>query len=277
MGSEKQATRVWLMMLCVVIILGLSLTMALETDASLLVAEDQAVRALVTKSKTAFLPIASRMEPQTTLPFADDFGYNMSPDWMVYPFHGEDWKQDKNLDIYWCNYDSAETDRDDWWGMSMYLGPGSERWGDYEVTTVLKSSKAGSVNGGLAGIWLRGSYAPNGTVGGYYVHIKRNTDEVVLWRLRPGAQNLSQADLVRAEEYLPGLGTRWFTMKVRVQGARISVWLKDAEESDSAYRFLFDWTDPNATYMQGTVGLSSYRSRAVYDHIRVVEIPTGGN
>jgi hypothetical protein len=79
----------------------------------------------------------------------------------------------------------------------MYLGPGSEFWTDYEVVTILKSSKAGSITGGLAGIWLRGSYRPDGQVGGYYVHLKRRTNEVNLWRLRSGAQNLGEADLIR--------------------------------------------------------------------------------
>lgn len=267
MGFGKQAVKVWLMTLSVLITLGFSVVIgAVQGDG-------QPSRALG-KDTTAFLPLVANMKPTTTLPFADGFGQFMSPDWTVYPFQGEDWKQDRNLGIYWCNYDSEETDRDDWWGLSMYLGPGSELWADYEVITVLKSSKAGSITGGLAGIWVRGSYAADGRVGGYYIHLKRRTDEINLWRFRPGAQNLGEADAVRTVKYIPGLGTRWFTLKVRVQGANIKAWLKDTTEPESAYRLLFDWTDPNATYMQGTVGLSSYRSRAVYDAINVVAIPS---
>ena len=272
MGFGKQAVRVLLATLAVLITLGLSVVMVLEPQASSPAAVNQTAGALANKDEVAFLPLVARMEPKTTLPFADGFGQFMSPDWTVYPFHGEDWKQDENLGIYWCNYDSEETDRDDWWGLSMYLGPGSELWADYEATTVLKSSKAGSITGGLAGVWVRGSYAPDGTVGGYYIHLKRRTDEVNLWRIRPGAQNLGDADMVRAVKYIPGLGSRWFSLKVRVQGANIKAWLKDSTEPESAYRLLFDWTDPNSTYLQGTVGLSSYRSRAVYDAISVEEI-----
>ena len=61
---------------------------------------------------------------------------------------------------------------------------------------------------------------------------------------------------------------------MRVEGANIKAWLKDATEPDSAYVLMFDWTDPNATYMTGTVGLSAYRSRAVYDSIAVEAIPS---
>jgi len=267
MGFGKQAAKVWFVTLSVLFTLGLTVAIGAAQG------DGQAAPSLA-KDETVFLPLVARMEPETTLPFADGFGQFMSPDWTVYPFQGEDWKQDKNLGIYWCNYDSEETDRDDWWGLSMYLGPGSELWADYEVTTVLKSSKAGSITGGLAGIWVRGSYATDGRVGGYYIHLKRRTDEVELWRIRPGAQDLGAADVVRSVKYTPGLGTRWFSLKVKVQGANIKAWLKDSTESDSAYRLLFDWTDPNATYLQGTVGLSSYRSRAVYDAINVVEVPS---
>ena len=301
MEFGKQAVKMWLVTLSVLITLGLfvaigaaqsdvkpslsshqgsaavisgqAVALVRESHAPQAAAGDPAALALG-KDKTAFLPLVARMEPTTTLPFTDGFDQYMSPHWTVYPFHGEDWKQDDDYGgIYWCNYDSEETDKDDWWGLSMYLGPGAELWTNYEATATLKSSKAGSITGGLAGVWLRGSYAEDGRVGGYYVHLKRRTDEVILWRLRPGARNLNEADEVSKAEYL-GLGTRWYTLKVRVQGANIKAWLKDTTEPDSAYGLLFDWTDPNATYMQGTVGLSSYRSRAVYDAINVVELPS---
>jgi len=303
MGFGKQAVKMWLVTLSVLITFGLFVAIgAAQSDAkpSLLshqatagVKSGQAVALLrksqvpqaaagdpaapaLGKDKTVYLPLVARLEPTTTLPFADGFGQSMSPHWTVYPFHGEDWKQDDNFGgIYWCNYDSEETENDDWWGLSMYLGPGAQLWTNYEATTVLKSSKAGSITGGLAGVWLRGSYAEDGRVGGYYIHLKRRTDEIDLWRLRPGARGLGEADLMRSVKYIPGVGARWFSLKVRAQGANIKAWLKDATEPESSYRLLFDWTDPNATYMQGTVGLSSYRSRAVYDAINVVEIASG--
>jgi hypothetical protein len=266
MGIGKRTLKAWLVVLSVLVTLG--------PFAALGAAQGDFTASTLDDDETAYLPLVASMKPQTTLPFADGFGQYMSPHWTVYPYHGEDWRQDESLGIYWYNYDSEETDKDDWWGLSMYLGPGSDLWADYEIVTVLKSSKAGSVTGGLAGIWLRGSYQQDGQVGGYYIHLKRRTNEVNLWRLRPGAQNLGEADLIRTVKYIPGLGTRWFSLKVRAQGSNIKAWLKDTTEPESSYRLLFDWTDPNATYMQGTVGLSAYRSRAVYDNLTVTGIPS---
>ncbi len=265
MGFGKQAVKVWLVTLSVFITLGFSVVIgAAQGDGQPLHALD--------KGETAFLPLVASMKPATTLPFADGFGSNMSPHWTVYPYHGEDWRQDEGLGIYWYNYDSEETDADDWWGLSMYLGPGSELWADYEVVAIVKSAQAGSKKGGLNGLWLRGSYEETGRVGGYYVHLKRRTNEINLWRLNPGATNLDNAQLVRAVTYAPGIGTGWYSLRVRVQGANIQAWLKERDEPASAYRLVLNWTDPQAMYMQGTVGLSAYRSRAVYDNITVTQV-----
>jgi hypothetical protein len=73
-------------------------------------------------------------------------------------------------------------------------------------------------------------------------------------------------------QHASGIGTGWYTLKVRVQGANIQVWLKDRDEPPSAYTIVLNWTDPEALYMRGTVGLSAYRSRAVYDFISVTEV-----
>ncbi len=259
MKFGKQAARVWLVTLSVLIAMGLSVVIGAAQG------DGQPSRALK-KDKTVFLPLVANMKPTTTLPFADDFGQNMSEYWTVYPFEGEDWDQDRNNGYYWYDYDSAKGD--DKWGLSMFLGPGSELWTDYEVITELKVPDAGSPTGGLAGIWIRGSYAPDGRIGGYYIHLKKRTDEVDLWRINPGARDLGDAELVLYPRYVPGIGKSWFTLKVRTQGANIKAWLK----SDGDYTLLFDWTDPQAVYTQGTVGLSAYRSRATYRNITVTEI-----
>jgi hypothetical protein len=296
MGIGKQALKGWLVTLSVLVMLGLfaaigaaqggdnlallspqspvrAVDLALEKEGTVssIVEGAPVVRASASDG-TAFLPIAARMKPPTTLPFAEGFGQFMSPHWTVYPFHGEDWRHDTKLGIYWYNYDVAETDRDDWWGLSMYLGPGSELWADYEVTAVLKVPDAGSPSGGLAGLWLRGSYAPDGRVGGYYVHLKKRTNEVNLWRIRPGARDLGSVDLIREVQYQPGIGKSWYSLRVRVEGANIKAWLKDSDEPDSAYRLVVNWTDPQAMYMQGTVGLSAYRGRATFDNLTVTEV-----
>lgn len=265
MDKRKQLLRLWLVASVVLGSLALLVVASFAQEGTGGVAND---------SGQAFLPLVAQIKPATTLPFADGFGQYMSPHWVEYPFGGTDWRQDEDLGIYWYHYESDETPRDEWWALSMYQGPGSDLWTDYEIIALLKSSKAGSITGGLVGIWFRGTYEPDGTVGGYYLHLKRRTNQVDLWRLNPGARNLGDAQLVREVTYGPGLGTGWFHVRTRVQGANIQVWVKDSSEPPSAYRLVLNWTDPNATYDRGTVGLSAYRSRAVYDNIQVTELPS---
>ena len=188
MGFRKQAVKVWVITLFVFLALALSavagaaqgqgslpsaprngpssqaLAMVSSPRAAPVVAAVQSSPALAAKDSTAFLPLVARQKPLTTLPFADGFGPAMSPHWTVYPFHGDDWRQDVSLGIYWYNYDSEETDADDWWGLSMYLGPGSTLWADYEVEAIVKSAQAGSKkhsNQGLAGFSGPRSCAPS--------------------------------------------------------------------------------------------------------------------
>jgi hypothetical protein len=262
--KKKQAWRVWLVA-CVVFS-----SLALVVVASF---AQEGTGGMANADGRALLPVVASMKPPSTLPFADGFGQYMSPHWVEYPYGGTDWRQDEDLGIYWYHYESDETPNDEWWALSMYQGPGSDLWTDYEIITLLKSAQAGSRKGGLNGIWFRGTYQPDGTVGGYYVHLKRRTDQVDLWRLNPGARNLGAAQLVREVTYAQGIGTGWFHLRVRVEGANIQVWLKESSDPPSAYRLVINWTDPNATYDRGTVGLSAYKSRAVYDDIRVTELP----
>jgi hypothetical protein len=265
MDKRKQALRVWLVAWVVLGSLALLVVASFAQEGTGGVAND---------SGQAFLPLVARMKPATTLPFADGFGPLMSPDWVEYPYAGDDWRQDEGLGIYWYNYESDDTPRDEWWALSMYQGPGSDQWTDYEIVALLKSAQAGSRKGGLNGIWFRGSYEPDGRVGGYYVHLKRRTDQVDLWRLNPGARDLGNAQLVREVTYAPGIGTKWYNLRVRVQGSNIQVSVKESTEPPSSYRLVINWTDPMGAYGQGTVGLSAYKSRAVYDSIQVTELPS---
>ena len=86
MDIGKQTLKGWLVMLAMVVTLGPLVAVGAAQDGS-------AARDLA-KNKTVYLPIAARMKPLTTLPFADGFGQDMSPHWTEYPFHGEDWAHD---------------------------------------------------------------------------------------------------------------------------------------------------------------------------------------
>jgi uncharacterized repeat protein (TIGR01451 family) len=220
------------------------------------------------------VPLVTYSErPATTLPFYDDFLQEPTPpDWTVflnYPgLTASDWYWDPGIYYY---------DPEDWRGyaLSMYLGPGSEEWTDYEVVTTIRDRGEK-----LAGIWVRGTYedegdGEGGRVGGYYVFLRPQDDYVYLFRIRPDTQLFYDVQEVGVARYAPGIGTRrWYHLKVAVQGANIKVWLK--EKGDANYVGLIDWTDPDETYMQGTVGFSAFRVNAVYDDISVTELPSSG-
>jgi uncharacterized repeat protein (TIGR01451 family) len=230
----------------------------------------------------AFLPLVHLdTTPVTTLPFVEDFGRSMSPDWQVFTQPGgplaNDWFHDPVRGLYW--YDPyAQAPYWEYFALSMYLGSGSQTWSNYRVIAELKDSTPLEPTAGLVGIWVRGSY-DNGRVGGYYVHLRPGDNKVYLWRLKPGATDLQRdAEVVASQTYAPGIFRRtayFYVLKVEVEGANIKAYLKYGADPDTSYVRLIDWTDPNATYPQGTVGLSGYRARAVYDSITVTPLAAG--
>ena len=228
-----------------------------------------------------YLPLIPNTErPPTTLPFEDTFDQGLSSDWVVflnYPgLTADDWYWDGQAPtwgFYVYNYDQGSQ----WPGfaLSMYLGPGSDEWTDYEIVATLKKTLN---NEKLGGLWFRGGYEESsvqgGQVGGYYVHIKPRDDSVYLWRIDPNTLQYQIMQVVAQSEYAPGITKLWYNLKVRVQGANIKVWLKQQVEPESAYVLLIDWTDPSPTYMQGTVGFSTFRTSYIFDDIKVTALST---
>jgi hypothetical protein len=158
----------------------------------------------------------------------------------------------------------------------MYLGPGAQEWTDYQAVTTLRARK-----GKLAGLWVRGTYENLGDmsgrrVGGYYVHIKPEDDTVYLWRIEPNNRMYADADIVaESDDFNPDIGaTSWYDLKVTVQGATIKVYLREARSlaDESGYQLLINWTDPNQTYMKGTVGFTAYRTDGIFNYIKVTPL-----
>lgn len=234
------------------------------------------------KGYFAYLPLVQvEQEPPTTLPFADTFDQGLSSDWVVflnYPGLSKD-------DWYWWGdapewgmyiYDPFDSTPWEGYALSMYLGPGSQQWTNYEVVTTLKNRDEP-----VGGIWIRGTYeatnVQGGTVGGYYVHLREKDEKVYLWRIRPATRQFHLADVVAQARYAPGIDdTKWYTLKVQAVGTNIKVWLKKKDESDSAYVKLIDWTDPEGAYMKGTVGFSAFRTNILYDDIKVTPLSGSG-
>lgn len=225
-----------------------------------------------------FLPLAVRA-PDTTLPFEDNFDNGLSSDWVVFENYPgltkDDWYWDGAAPLwgfYVYNYD----DGSGWdaFVLSMYLGPGSQDWEDYEVVTTVKKTGAKDKLGGL---WIRGTYEPStdmsgGTVGGYYVHMKPQDENVYLWRILPQDRQYQKAQVVAQGLYTPGIAKKWYNLKVRAEGARIRVWLKQQGAPDSSYVQVIDWTDPQGPYMKGTVGFSAWRTSYIWNDIKVTPI-----
>jgi hypothetical protein len=224
-----------------------------------------------------YLPLVSyAVKPVTTLPFRDDFaGGVIDPGWQVYmpPISTEPfaWTSGPGggRGIYYYDYPRGTNWKD--WALSMYAGEGAQWWTDYRIVASVKDSQAASESGGLAGIWFRGTYE-NGVLGGYYAVIKRRINEVELWRLPPGSDELSDATRLYHDLYKPGIsGGKFYNLKVEVRGANIQVWLKEQGAPDSTYRLAFNKVD-DSPYLRGTVGLIAFKATAVFDDITVTPL-----
>lgn len=224
-----------------------------------------------------YLPMVSREEQQaTTLPFEDTFDQGVASDWVVflnYPGLSADSWDWTGVAPTWGRYlyDFEESTGGDNYALSMYLGPGSQAWTDYEVTTTIKNTREK-----IAGLWIRGTYEERndlqgGQVGGYYVWMKPGASRVLLARITAGSQQYHVYDDVLADvEYAAGIGTvAWFNLKVQVNGNNIKVWLKKSTDSDYGAA-LIDVDD--GTYAQGTVGFSAWRTYVLYDDIKVTPL-----
>jgi hypothetical protein len=281
MMNGRQTSIVWVIGLVALVMLGLfaagssaqsndELASSSSTLDSTLVPDDDLIPYI-------YLPLVTRSDkPPTTLPFHDGFELGVSPDWVPfenYPgLEKEDWRWYGVVPDW--GYYAYEPERWDGYALSMYMGPGSALWTDYQVVTLMKDRKEK-----VAGLWIRGSYEntgdmQGGKVSGYYVQIKPGKNDVFLQRLSPATGIYYQPTTVASAEYTKGIGIRrWYNLKVQVQGANIKVWLKEQNEPESAYVLLINWTDPDETYMQGTVGFIAFRTVALYNDITVTPLP----
>jgi len=228
----------------------------------------------------AFLPLAIRTKlPETTLPFVDTFDNGWPANWAAftnYPgMQASDWVwYPWNPTTGFISYEPES-----WKGFSllMYLGPGHTGWADYRVVTSLRPT-----GDRLAGLWLRGEYVQQtdglgGWVGGYYLHLRPDDETVYLWRIQSQAHQFHVADIVQSAVYSLGIQRgKWYHLKAEVRGANIKAWLKLKSDPESAYRQVINWTDPYNTYPKGTVGLSVFRTTALYDDIAVTSLAALG-
>jgi hypothetical protein len=293
MLRSKQAIMAWIAGLALLTVLGLFVTVSSAHSANGLVSpmlQGEQALALAPQEKKdissvamghsfvstetesyIYIPLTTYSEkPATTLPFQDDF-MQLSPDWTVflnYPgLTADDWYWTQGIYYY---------DPESWEGyaLSMYLGPGSDEWTDYQVIATVRNRREK-----VGGIWIRGTYEDlqdmdGGRVGGYYVMIKPQNDYVYLLRIRPETRQYFDAWEVASAIPDGGIGNRkWYHLKVAVEGNNIKVWLKEKGEPESAYEQLINYTDGSEAYMQGTVGFVGFRTNMVYDDITVTELP----
>lgn len=278
----RQAIMAWTVGLGVLAMLGLFVTASSAQDEEgQAVAPDKTgdVSSAAGAPQDVYLPLVSyAVKPVSTLPFRDDFaGGVIDPGWQVYmpPESTEPlaWRSGpgggRGIYYYAYNLLPGTTWKD--WALSMYMGEGAQGWTDYQIVASVKDALAGSESGGLAGIWFRGTYE-NGVLGGYYAVLKRRINEVELWRLPPGSDQLSDATRLYHDLYKPGIdGGKFYKLKIEVRGANIQVWLKQQDEPDSAYRLAFNKVD-DSPYLRGTVGLIAFKATAVFDDITVTPL-----
>jgi len=215
------------------------------------------------------------------LPFEDDFSNGVSPDWQ--PFLN--WPGLSANRWYWTgelgswgiyNYDSLRVlPENTSYDLSMYNATGAQNWTDYRIETRMKDVKDHNLDRGVTGIWFRGTYEDSGlmdgkTVGGYYFYMKPADDHLYLGRIRPADSAFYSWDLVGSYYYAPRVGRKhWYDVIIEVQGARIQVWFGD--EVDGIIK-VFDWTDPQAAWPNGTVGFAVYFTASRYDYMRVLPL-----
>jgi hypothetical protein len=282
---RKQAMKAWFAGLTMLAVLGLLASASLAQVDSGLTTPEAATQSNETRAAAAtgdsyvFLPLVTYTGIPPSLPFRDDFGPDMSPDWQVFTLPGgpfaNDWKwQGKGFYWYWPG-GIGEEGRWTKFALSMLLGEDRQTWTDYQIVATLRDDYSRG-DKGLTGLWFRGTYQ-DGVIGGYCVHMKPadnppwNSNRLYLWRFPPGSRSLDDAEVIGSFQY-PGdiKYLNPYQMKVQVQGNRIRVWLKHNLEPESDYVLAFDEID--GTYGQGTVGLSAYKSKSIYYDIEVTPL-----
>jgi uncharacterized repeat protein (TIGR01451 family) len=204
----------------------------------------------------------------STLPMEETFDTGVPPEWTAFVnspgLSAADWFWVG--DVTWGRYDYVPDEPLNQWALSMYLGQGAQDWTDYRIEATIRPGKVGYHP--LVGIWFRGTYQEQtdlqgGDVTGYALYVRPDKDLVYLGRIDPNTRKLDDLTTIDDNQYDTDIWT-WYNVTIDVQGARIKIWIDGIK--------LFDWTDPNATWMQGTVGFVVYRGSASFDYIRVSEL-----
>ena len=215
------------------------------------------------------------------LPFLDDFANGVSPDWQPFlNFAGlsaDRWYWAGEMGSWGVYNYGWDRVLPGWTGydVSIYDGPGAQTWTNYRVEAVVKDVKeTGSLKSGLTGIFFRGNYEDSGamdgkSVGGYYVYLKPSDNRIYLMRTPPDNPSFAAATVVNSYYYAPRIGRKhWYKFIVEVRDANIKVWFQDYEAGTSPIQ-VFNWTDSQNAWSQGTVGFAAYYTSARFDYIRV--------
>ncbi len=171
------------------------------------------------------------------------------------------------------NYDSlAVLPENTGYDLSIYNAPGAQGWTDYRIETRIKDVKDHNTQRGLTGVWFRGTYQDSGLndgkeIAGYYFYIKPSDDYLYLIRTDPAVRSLNSQPIVAKYYYAPRIGRKhWYDVIIEVRGPNIKVWFGDDEAGIIP---VFDWTDPDNAYPNGTVGFAEYYTASRYDYMRV--------
>jgi uncharacterized repeat protein (TIGR01451 family) len=216
------------------------------------------------------------------LPFNEDFSYSAMQNWEIllnWPDLSQDrwyWSGDNGVwGVYSYEYDRVLPAYEGY-ALAMYTDPRAQGWTNYKIEARLEDIKEENRQKGLTGIWFRGTYQNSGamdgkTVGGYYVYMKPGDDHLYLGRITPSNPMFASQEFVASYAYGPRIGHKhWYKVVIEVQGFHIKVKFGD---NDSNLVTAFDWTDPNQSWPNGTVGLATYNTSARFDYIHVTALP----
>jgi hypothetical protein len=231
----------------------------------------------------AYVPLVSWASPPPAR-FADDFEAGID-NWTPYTnldrLEPEQWYWDQDGGYggtagYTFDHSRGRKTPED--AITLYLGEGSEQWGDYRV-----SARFNLLRGDKAGIWVRGTYKDQGFPGqwflGYFCMIKvrpNSVDLAQLMQLRtfedpynPDPEVEDNPPRYERNYYhftnpyemdakklaTPLMPKQWHKITVEVRGPNIKCWLDDELAIDHTDRI----TDiQGSIFLNGTIGLKAF-------------------
>jgi uncharacterized repeat protein (TIGR01451 family) len=221
-----------------------------------------------------FMPVISREEKATTLPMEEEFTTKIPPEWVPfvnYPeLDAQDWYYTGDK-ATWGRYDYYHGGPLSQWALSMYLGEGAQEWTDYKIETTYRAGKEDRNVPKLVGVWFRGTFEERtdnqgGDVGGYMFVLKPDDSDphakAYIGHIDPATRQLGFV-----KDYERQFTNRVYTfydVTIEVRGANIKVAVDGTQ--------IINWTDPNNTYPQGTVGFVVYQGAGNFDSIRVTPL-----